>query len=123
MGTFAAFKALTVMKRRPGDGARSVENTMKTYLAAATIMALSAGVAVAQSGPQSNDNPKGIGAEVRSEAHAQHDATDKGIGADVSARARAQRTSAKPTPSPTPTPSPSPSPSSSSASPTGPSAQ
>ncbi|MGN6357368.1 MAG: hypothetical protein ACTHLU_07795 [Novosphingobium sp.] len=82
---------------------------MKKYLVAAGLIALSAGAVSAQS--TGNTNPKGIGAEVRADAHAQHDSATKGIGAEVSTRARAQRTSPSPTPTPTPTPTPSPTPS------------
>jgi predicted small secreted protein len=95
-----------------------VEKVMKKYLTVAAVLALSGGVAVAQS---SNTNPKGIGADVRTQAHAQHDSTDKGLGADVSAQAKSQRTAPTPTPSPSPSPTPTPTPTGSA--PTGPSAQ
>ncbi len=81
---------------------------MKKYLVAAGLVALSAGAVSAQS--TGSTNPKGIGAEVRADAHAQHDSATKGIGAETSTRAKAQRTTPAPTPSPEPTPSPSPDP-------------
>lgn len=81
---------------------------MKKYLTAAAILALSAGIAVAQTpppkGPPTTSN--GIGADVRAKAHAQHDSADKGIGAEVSTQARSQRPEPTPTPSPSPTPTP-----------------
>ena len=92
---------------------------MKKYLTVAAVLALSGGVAVAQS--STNTNPKGIGADVRTQAHAQHNSTDKGLGADVSAQAKSQRTAPAPTPSPSPTPTPTPTPTDSA--PVGPSAQ
>lgn len=88
---------------------------MKKYLVAAGLIVLSAGAVSAQS-PNAHTNTKGIGAEVRADAHAQHDSAAKGIGTEVSTRAKAQRT----TPAPTPTPTPSPSPTPTSPAPTGP---
>jgi hypothetical protein len=100
----------------------NVENPMKKYLTAAAILALSGGVAVAHQTSSANGSPstsRGIGADVRAKAHAQHDSANKGIGAEVSAEARSQRPEATPTPTPTPSPSPTPT----STAPVGPSTQ